>query len=147
MDKRWRSNGSPFCWQPKSALSLIDVKTGAQTGDQVVFLARIGGRLDPFVENRAVFFVADPSLATCNEVEDDGCKTPWDYCCEPRDVLLKHMATVQIVDENGQPMKVSLIDEHGLAPERTVYVTGTVHRMDEAGSFVVNAESIHVKEG
>ncbi|MHC5003782.1 MAG: hypothetical protein ACYTJ0_11730 [Planctomycetota bacterium] len=132
---------------PADAIPLIDAKANAGPGDRVVFEARVGGRREAFVENRAVFFVADSSLLSCDQLHGDTCKTPWDYCCEPRDNLLKHMATVQVVDGDGQPLKTSLSDAHGLAPLRTVLVTGTVLEVDEAGTFVVNAESIHVKEG
>ena len=57
------------------------------------------------------------------------------------------MATVQVVDDDGQPLKASLAEGHGLKPLRTVVVSGTVDQVDEAGNFVVNADLIHVKEG
>jgi hypothetical protein len=133
---------------PTGSAPLIEVKTAAKAGDRVVFDARIGGRREAFVADRAMFFVADPSLLSCAELhEDDACKTPWDYCCEPRDNLRKHMATIQIVDGSGRPLARSVRDEHGLAPLKTVSVTGTVAQIDDAGNFVVNAEAIYVKEG
>ncbi len=132
---------------PDEAQPLIDVKTSAQAGDRVTFEARIGGRMDPFVDGRAMFFVTDASIKSCDQLHGDACKTPWDYCCEPKDNLLKHMATVQVVDGDGRPVKANLKDSHGLAPLRTVYVTGTVQNVDETGNLVVNAEEIHVSEG
>lgn len=132
---------------PDGAVSLADVKSQAKPGDRVVFEARIGGRRDAFVENRAIFFVADSALLSCDQLHGDRCKTPWDYCCEPRDSLLRNMATVQIVDDGGRPLQRSLQDQHGLAPLRTVFVSGTVKESDDTGNFVVNAESIYVKEG
>ena len=132
---------------PSGAKPLFEAKSGAKQGDRVVFEARVGGRKTPFVENRAVFFVTDSSLLSCDQLPGDACQTPWDYCCEPQDNLLANMATVQVVDDSGQPLKVSLETEHGLEPLKTVIIVGTVNQMDEAGTFVVNAESIHVKEG
>ena len=131
---------------PADFLPLLAAKTDAKPDTRVVFEARIGGSRDPFVENRAVFFVADPSLADCDTIEEDHCKTPWDYCCEPQDNKRKHMATVQVVDAGGQPLKLSLQGEHGLTPGVTVYISGTVEQVDDAGNFVVNADSIYVKE-
>ena len=66
---------------PGSAVSLIDAKSQAKAGDRVVFQARIGGRIEPFLESRAVFFVADSSLLSCDQMHEGVCKTPWDYCC------------------------------------------------------------------
>ena len=57
------------------------------------------------------------------------------------------MATVQVVDDRGQPLKASLQDQHGLEPLKTIVVTGTIAQIDDSGNFVVNAEAIHVKEG
>lgn len=131
---------------PADAKPLIEVKPDAKPGDAIVFEARVGGRVDPFIENRAVFFVTDASILSCDQLHGDACKTPWDYCCEPKDNLLRHMATVQIVGDDGQPLKLSLSDEHGLAPLKTICVTGTVDQADASGTLVVNAESIHVKE-
>lgn len=133
---------------PPSVVSLTAAKDGASAGDHVVFDARVGGRRDPFVENRAIFVVADTSLPSCAELhEDDSCRTPWDYCCEPKDSLLRNMATVQVVDDDGQPLKASLAGVHGLIGLATVVVSGTVEQVDDAGTFVVRAESIHVKGG
>ncbi|MHC4991519.1 MAG: hypothetical protein ACYTGC_11115 [Planctomycetota bacterium] len=130
---------------PADAIPLISLKSAAKAGDRVVFEARVGGRRDAFLEDRAVFFVADSSLLSCDQLHGDTCKTPWDYCCEPRDNLTRHMATVQVVDGSGNPLKRSLAGQQGLEPLKTVIVTGTVDTA-ESGAFVVNAETIHVKE-
>ena len=131
---------------PPDAVPLVAVKADAKPGDRVVFEARVGGRREAFVENRAIFFVADPSIKSCDQLPGDTCKFPWDYCCETPESRTKHMATVQVVDASGQPLKASLEDERGLAPLKTVVVTGTVDQTEE-GNFVVNAETIHVKGG
>lgn len=132
---------------PSGATGVADAKAAAKQGDRVVFEGRVGGRKDPFIANRAVFYVADASLLSCAEMEEDHCPTPWDYCCEPPDNLLAHLATVQVVDDAGQPLKVSLEKQGGLEPLKTVVIVGTVDQTDESGAFVVNAESIFVKEG
>ena len=131
---------------PDGAVSLIAAKTEAKTGDRVVFEAVVGGRAMPFVENRAVFFVTDPSIPSCDQLHGDRCKQPWDYCCEPKDNLLKHMATVQIVDASGRPLRASIEGAHGLDPLAKIVVTGTVLQKED-GVFIVNAERVHVREG
>ena len=128
---------------PEGAVPLIDVK-GAKAGDSVVFEARVGGRRDSFIENRAMFFVADPSILSCDQLHGDTCKTPWDYCCEPRDNLAKHMATIQVVDAKGEALKFSIQNTHGLDHLKTIVVSGVVKEASD-GVFVVNADSIHVK--
>ncbi len=67
---------------PKDAKSVATVKKDAKKGDTVVINAKIGGRSEPFVKNRAMFMVADRSLKSCNEIPGDTCAKPWDYCCE-----------------------------------------------------------------
>jgi len=131
---------------PAGAVPLLAAKEGARAGDRIVFEARVGGRRTPFVESRAVFFVADPSLASCDRLPGDTCKYPWDYCCEPPHNLRKHIATVQVVDGAGQPLETSLENHHGLAPLKTIYVSGTV-QSGEPGNFVVEADTIYVEGG
>ena len=122
-------------------------KSAAAIGDEVIFEGRIGGSVDPFVADRAMFLIADSSLLICSEIHGDTCKTPWDYCCEPRDSLLANTATVQVVGDDGKPIKVSLRGEHGLVETATVVVKGIVSAKDEAGTFVVDATSLYVREG
>ena len=132
---------------PGDVVPLIDAKTAAAPGDRVVFEARIGGRVEPFLDKQAIFFVTDPSIPDCSQLHGDTCPTPWDYCCEPKDNLLKHMATVQIVDADARPLAMSARGQHGLEPGRTVLIEGTVGSKEDGGAFVVNAESIYVLEG
>ncbi len=131
---------------PAEARPLIEVKEGAAVGDDVVFEARIGGKVEPFTESAATFLVADPAILTCTERHGDGCPTPWDYCCEPKDNLLRNLATVQIVDADGRPLRGSIKGVSGLDPMARVIVVGTVEQAD-GPVFVVNAEGLYVKEG
>lgn len=129
---------------PTDARPLIEVKADAAVGDEIVFEARVGGRAKPFVENRAVFFVTDASLLDCSQIHGDSCRTPWDYCCEPPENLRAHMATVQVVDASGAPLKVAIEGAHAIEPLRTVVVTGLVTEAGD-GAFVVDARTIHVR--
>jgi hypothetical protein len=58
---------------------VAEARNAVQDGEQVVLRGWIGGRVDPFVENRALMLLVDESLPLCQE----SCKTPWDLCCAP----------------------------------------------------------------
>ena len=87
--------------RPANALKLSEVKASSQVGDAVVFEARVGGRVHPFVEGLAIFVTADPSLVSCDQRPDDRCPYPHDYCCEDSDALKAGTATIQIVNGEG----------------------------------------------
>lgn len=132
---------------PTNAVPLIDAKTSAAVGDTVTFEARVGGKVDPFVTRFAMFEVVDSSLKSCDQIPGDNCKFPWDYCCEPKDNLLKHKATIQVVDADGEPVAGSLKDVHGLTGGVTVFVSGTVRDKNDDGVFLIDATAIHVASG
>ncbi len=131
--------------RPAQAEGLSAVKAKAKQGDEVVFEARVGGRAEPFVAKRALFVVADPALPACSENEGDGCKTPWDYCCEDPQDLLRQTATVRFLDAQGKPIAASAKDAGGLAGLKTVVVRGKVSEANEEGLFVVDASGVWVK--
>lgn len=114
------------------------------TGDVVVH-GRIGGRVEPFVPGVAMFLLADAEMKTCDELHEDKCPTPWDYCCEPRDSLKAKIATVQIIGDDGKPLRIELAGEHGLEPSAHVTIAGEVAQRD-GGSLVINARKIHVHD-
>ena len=130
---------------PADAQPLLAVKGSAAAGDEVVFEAKIGGRGEPFVSQRAIFTVIDPALPSCADNPDDGCRTPWDYCCETPEDLLKQTATVRLVDADGQPLKLDLQGTRGLTGLATVVVRGTLSDKNDAGVFVVDAHELYVK--
>lgn len=130
---------------PAEASSLLEAKTWASVGDVVTFEARIGGRVEPFTEGAAVFLVADVAIPTCTELHGDGCPSPWDYCCEPKENLMKNMATVQVVDDNGAPLKLNLKGTGGLEPMARIVVVGKVRQVEDA-VFVVDSSQIYVEK-
>ena len=93
---------------PPNAKNLREAKPQARVGDEVVIEARVGGRVEPFIDGRAMFLVVDTKVPSCKELHGDMCKTPWDYCCEPRESLIKHSGTIQVVDAEGRVLQISL---------------------------------------
>lgn len=132
-----------FSTEPlEDAVPLLEAKQTAKPGDTITFTAAIAGRLDPFTKGRAVMLVADHGLPFCEASHN--CPTPWDGCCETRENVLKHAATVQISDAEGRPLKTDLNGQGRLKPGARIHVQGTVAEARE-GVFVVNAGKIHVE--
>ena len=132
--------------KPKDAKSVADAKKSAKKGDTVVIEAKIGGRDEPFVKNRAIFMVADRSLKSCDEIPGDTCPKPWDYCCETPESKKANMMTLQVVDKDGKPLKVGAQGVEGLEPLALVVFEGTVAEVDDKGNFVVRVTKMFVEK-
>ena len=131
--------------RPAEVENLLDAKKNSKVGDSVVFLARVGGRVKPFMTNQAIFVVADPSLKSCEIMaDDDHCSVPWDYCCEDSNMLRSGMATICIKGEDGRPIKVNAEGAGGLEAAKFVVIEGVVNDRNDEGLFIVDASSIWV---
>lgn len=130
--------------EPTGAEPLGAVKADTAREGAVVVRGRIGGRAEPFVLGRAAFTFADLSLVACSEKHNDGCPTPWDYCCEPREVVLANTATIQVVGDDGRPLRLDLQQAAGLKPLAELVIAGRITERAEGGVLVINAERIFV---
>lgn len=131
---------------PPGARGVRAVKADAAADGEVVIHGRIGGRAEPFVAGAAMFVLADMDLPACGEGNpDDGCKTPWDYCCEPAERILGGTATIQVVGADGRPVAQGLRGVGGLEPLREVTVVGRVSQRTLDGVLVVSAHGFFVK--
>lgn len=129
---------------PEGAQSLASVKASAKKGDEVTFKARIGGKVEPFLKERAVMIVIDPSLPSCADNKGDNCPVPWDYCCETQETITANTATVQVVDADGKVLATTLEKQKGLAPLDWITVVGEVADKNDQGLFLVNVKGIHL---
>jgi hypothetical protein len=111
-------------------------------GEQITIVGLIGGSEKPFVDNLAAFTIVDESVPHCSD--EEGCPTPWDYCCET-DKLPANSATIKIVDDNGKTLDRDAKALLGVAELSRITVRGTAKR-DSAGNLTVNAQKIHVGE-
>ena len=130
---------------PDNALTVLAVKDSAENGDDVVISGRIGGSSHPFVDGVAAFTIVDAALPACNDEEDCGCSTPWDYCCETADAIAKHSATIKFTGDDQRPRRFDPRTIFDVVELQTVVVTGKAKR-DDAGNLTILAEKIFVKK-
>ncbi|MHC4820110.1 MAG: hypothetical protein ACYTDX_00140 [Planctomycetota bacterium] len=131
---------------PPDPKPIGELRASAKEGDTVVFFGEIGGDLVPFVEGRASMMVVDGTdIYSCEEMPDDSCETPWDFCCEDPKKVRAVAATVQVVGEDGRPLKADLKGWKGLKEQDDVIIVGTVGPRPDPAVFVVNATAIYVK--
>ena len=129
--------------EPNGALSVSDAVKQADDGQEVVLVGRIGGEVDPWVEDMAAFTIVDTKLVPCNERPGDTCETPWDYCCDQND-LPTSSAAIKLVDEHGKVVSESARKLLALKELQTVVVRGRAQRGAE-GSLVVLADGLFIK--
>lgn len=127
--------------EPPGALPVGEVRQTAEDKDAVVLVGRIGGSVEPFVDGVAAFTIVDPKVPSC--VAEEGCPTPWDYCCE-QDQVKENVATVKIVDAEGKLVEQDARTLLGVQELAVVVVQGQAER-DAAGNLSVLADQVFVK--
>ncbi|MCB9853274.1 MAG: hypothetical protein H6819_09285 [Phycisphaerales bacterium] len=132
---------------PANAIGVRKLKERGASSGEVVVRGRIGGRARPFVDGAAVFVLTDAALKSCDQLHGDSCKTPWDYCCETPESMAANTATIQIVDENGKPIRESAEGRHGLMPLAKIVVRGEIASRSKDGNLVINARKIAIVPG
>lgn len=129
--------------EPPGALPVGEARAQSEDGQEVTLVGLIGGSTKPFVDGLAAFTIVDPKVPYC--AADEGCPTPWDYCCETAAVK-ENIATVKIVDEAGQPVAQSARELLPVKELSTVVVKGKAKR-DELGNLTVAATQVFVRPG
>ena len=117
---------------PGDALSVVEAKK-TEAGTQVV----VAGRVDQITKGAALFRLMDKALHYCGEVRPEGCKTPWDYCCETPETQKANRLLVEVRDANGQPIAADTLPELRLLDH--VEVKGTLQH-DAQGNPVLVAD-------
>ena len=132
--------------RPSDVKDLVEVKKSAKKGDEVTFLARIGGRKNAsFVQSLAMMIVADPGLISCELMSDqEHCPTPEDYCCEDPELYAQGLGTIRFMDGAGDIYPFSAEGDHGLEILKYVVIEGTVIDINDNGLFIVDANKIWV---
>ena len=124
--------------KPADVRGVEMARKDSQGGEEIAVEGRIGGSEQPFVEGIAAFTIVDTSLKWC--AEDEGCPTPWDYCCS--DTASK-IAMVKVVGPDGRPVGKDARELLGVKELSLVVARGKVKR-DEQANLTLLAERIHV---
>lgn len=127
--------------EPTGAIPVGEAHASAQDEQEVVLVGIIGGSRKPFVDGLAAFTIVDPKVAYCSP--DEGCPTPWDYCCTQNQVE-GNIATVKIVDDSGKPLADDARELLNVKELSTVVVQGTAER-DDQGNLSVAANKVFVR--
>ncbi len=132
---------------PPGARDVIAVKKDAKEGDEVVIRGRIGGApTNVFTSGYAIMTIVDMSLVPCNEKPGDGCKTPWDYCCDDKEDILAAKATIQLLGAGGKVLKQEFKGMAGMDHLSVVVVKGKVGKRDDPKNLIINATGIFVEK-
>ena len=128
--------------EPAGAVGVGEVHKSAKDEEKVVLVGRIGGSAKPFVDGLAAFTVVDPKVPYC--APEEGCPTPWDYCCT-QDQVKGNKATIKIVDKEGSPVMKDAEALLGVKPLDLVVIEGKAQR-DKEGNLSVLASQVFVKK-
>ncbi len=127
--------------EPAAVMEVADARKSAKADEAIAIVGRIGGSGEPFVDGVAAFTVVDLKIAYCSA--DEGCPTPWDYCCT-QDQVKDNIAIVKLVDAEGKPVTDDARKLLGVKELSVVVAEGTARR-DESGNLTVAATKIFVR--
>lgn len=132
---------------PEEPRSISDVRQDPTPGEEVVISGKVMGRMDPFVEGRAILTLGDPTkITSCDLHPGDSCQTPWDVCCDDPDVIKASIASIQVVDSDGKLIKQSLKGVNGIKELSELVVKGTIAEGSNKDALIVNASGIYLKK-
>lgn len=127
--------------EPANAVPVGEARDNSEDGQEITLVGVIGGSSKPFVEGLAAFTVVDPKVPYC--AAEEGCPTPWDYCCT-QDQVKENVATIKIVDDSGKPITKDAREFLNVKELSTVVVTGKAKR-DDQGNLTVAASKVFVR--
>lgn len=126
-------------------MSIAQRKPELKAGDTVTLEGKVMGSKHPFVDGRAVVVIGDETtLESCDLMESDACKTPWDVCCDSSEDILAGTVLIQVLDAEGQLLKHGLKGVKGLTELSRVRVKGTVAPFESGETVSINAEAIEL---
>ena len=130
---------------PEGPLTITEARKKPTPGTKIIVSGKVMGNRNPIIQSRALLTLGDPDrLDSCDLIPGDDCPTPWDVCCSDPDVVRASIATIQVIDENGKPVKSGLRGLGGLQELSNLIVVGEVAKESNAENFLVNATGIHV---
>ncbi|QEG38422.1 hypothetical protein UC8_03790 [Roseimaritima ulvae] len=127
--------------EPAGAVGVGQARQDSENDQAVTLVGIVGGSTKPFVDGLAAFTIVDPKVPYC--AADEGCATPWDYCCET-EAVKDNIATVKVVDAEGKPVATDARELLKVKELSTVVVEGTAQR-DDQGNLSVLAKKVYVR--
>ena len=100
-DDRSDAAGAAFALSadPGEAVSVIDVKRSGPSDAVVIVQGRVQERTKGF----GILKLMDTALHYCRA--ENGCPTPWDYCCDTREVRREHALLVEFHGADKSPIE------------------------------------------
>jgi len=120
---------------PGEAVSVLDAKEKGP-GDATIV---VQGRVYDLTKGWAILKLMDTELKYCGEVHAEGCKTPWDYCCDTPEAHREHELLVEFRGDNGKPIKTDALPKTRLLD--LMKIRGKMTK-DEHGSLVLLADGL-----
>lgn len=104
--------------------------------------AIVTGRVSDLVQGFQAFKITDEALVYCGQGgAEDGCPTPWDYCCLAADEVRSNTILVELQDSAGAPLAGSV---SGLRPLDLLSVRGKLKK-DDHGNVTLVADGFFRK--
>jgi hypothetical protein len=128
--------------EPNGAVPVGEARQSVEDEQTITLVGTIGGSSEPFVDGIAAFTIVDSKVPYC--APDEGCPTPWDYCCT-QDQVKDNIATVKVVDKGGNPVAEDARGLLGVKELSTVVVKGKAIR-DEQGNLTIAASEVFVRK-
>lgn len=130
--------------EPDGAIGVIEARKSAKNGEPIVIVGRIGGATNPWIDGRAAFMLLDASMTlVADGAESAEGEICMDECCAAE--RTGSTTLVKVVDDGGKVLAVDARKLLGVAANDMVVVRGNVSK-DDAGNFVVLADSVHVRQ-
>lgn len=132
---------------PDNPGDIFETRKTAKPGDTITIRGKVMGRKHPFVPGRAIVVLGDPNIITsCDLRPGDSCTTPWDTCCDTPEDIRDSIVTVQVVDNDGSPVKADIKGVAGIKELSELVVTGVVADGSNKDNLLLNATAIYVKK-
>jgi len=130
---------------PADAVPISVAFADPTPGRAITVFGEVMGHDSPLVEGRAMAVLGDPTTLTpCNRNPGDECPTPWDVCCDDPDVIRRSIATIQIVDPDGSPLRQGLRGVREITELSFLTVSGTLAEGSTADNLLIDVTAIHV---
>lgn len=131
---------------PENPQTIAQVRQSVELGKSITLSGKVMGHKSPFIDGMAMMLIGDPDkLTSCDIKHGDRCTTPWDVCCDEPEDIKNFIATIQVLDANGELIKQGLKGTQGLKELSHVIITGEIAEGSNAENLLVNATGIYLK--